>query len=706
MEFLLIMMQTNIQDLKQDGACDCSVEAKNFILDTSITDFVNVTLNGKPVKAPKGITVIQLCEIEGVEIPRFCYHDRLKIAGNCRMCLVEIQPGPPKPQASCAMNVAEGMIINTETDMVKKAREGVMEFLLQNHPLDCPICDQGGECDLQDQAFLYGRGESRFSDDKRAVVDKNMGPLVKTQMTRCIHCMRCVRFIDDIAGTNEIGAFNRGQDVEVTTYLNTAIKSELSGNIIDLCPVGALTSKPYRFRARSWELKKTYSIDVLDAVGSNIRIDSKGNEVLRILPALNESINEEWISDKTRFAYDGLKLQRLGHYYEKRDGKFVKTDKSSAMDFIKHSIASMQNPKEQIAFIAGDLADCESVLAFKKLAEELEVEKFTCLQDGSKINTSSRANYICNNGIDCIEQSDAILIIGSNPRLEAPLFNARIRKAFLNNKAKIYLLGEKCDLNYNFTHLGSDRSILDDILEGKNAVCDILKNAKRPCIILGQDAINDTHGIEIHNKCLEIASLYTQREGWNGFNMLHKAAGRVGGLDLEFTSKYSLYDIIQQAINGEVKVLFLLGADEINFESLKASPNLKIIYLGSHGDRGAGNADVILPTRAYTEKSAHYVNTAGHLQSTFKAVAGVEEALDDKDAIVEIAKTLNLKAINAHLLTKEVKEVVEQKSEQKELSFNRSQVKLSGEFRLTNKDFYQTCYISRASKTMAICKAG
>jgi len=704
------MMDASLKQQEScQSVCGCS---SSFVLDKNITEFVNVTLNGNAVKAPKGITVIQLCELEGIEIPRFCYHDRLKIAGNCRMCLVEIQPGPPKPQASCAMNVAEGMVINTETEMVKKARAGVMEFLLQNHPLDCPVCDQGGECDLQDQAYLYGRGESRFDADKRAVTDKDMGPVIQTQMTRCIHCMRCVRFIDEIAGTNELGAFNRGNDVEVTTYLNTAITSELSGNVIDLCPVGALTSKPYRFRARSWELKKTYSIDVMDAVGSNIRVDSKGNEVLRILPAVNEDINEEWISDKTRFAYDGLKMQRLGFFYAKQEGKLNKISKYEAFSKVKTIIDNLSDSQSQIAAIAGDLADCETMLALKKLSSQIGFNKVTCLQDGAKINSSSRANYICGTGIAGIEESDLVLIIGSNPRSEAPILNARIRKASLQNKAKIYLLGEECNLNYNFTHLGTQKSILDDILSGNHDICKAIKNAKKPCLILGQSALTAEDGLEIHNKAMQLANSQMQRDGWRPFNLLHKAAARVGGLDAALSGDvhldYTADKIIQACTEGKVKLLILIGADELDFDKISHLKDLTIIYIGSHGDRAVKYANIIMPSCAYTEKQAHYTNTAGTLQTTLKAVAKPEEAMDDAELICELSKcftTTFVPFIDSASLYEEVKQLTKQRAAEHELHFSVSTAKLSGNFTLPKANFYQTCYISRASKTMALCLA-
>ena len=464
------MSQEHIKESSSKTCCENTNHSskfnfvnKNIILDENLENEkdINITINGKQVKVPAGITVIQACEMFNVEIPRFCYHDKLKIAGNCRMCLVEIQPGPPKPQASCAMNVAEGMVVKTDTEMVKKAREGVMEFLLANHPLDCPVCDQGGECDLQDQAFIYGNGKSRVDFERRVVKDKNMGPLIKTNMTRCIHCTRCVRFMEDVAGTSEIGAFNRGNETEISTYLETAISSEMSGNIIDLCPVGALTSKPFAYKARSWELVKTYSIDTIDAVGSNIRIDSKGNEVLRILPKINNEINEEWISDKTRFSYDGLFVQRLDKAYLKQYGKMQAVKFSECIDYIANQFSLLKNPSKDFAILLGDAVDSYTSYLITKVAEKLNF-KVACVQDNAKINASSRPNYLFNSKIANVDNADLFLIINSNPRKEAPVINSRIRKAVINNKAKVFVLGDNLsedtlDLNYKYTYLGNKK---------------------------------------------------------------------------------------------------------------------------------------------------------------------------------------------------------------------------------------------------------
>ncbi|HCR86482.1 MAG TPA: NADH-quinone oxidoreductase subunit G, partial [Alphaproteobacteria bacterium] len=441
------------------------------------------TVNGKEIEFEKGMTALQVAELAGEEIPRFCYHERLKIAGNCRMCLVEIQPGPPKPAASCAMPAAEGMKIITNSPMVKKAREGVMEFLLMNHPLDCPICDQAGECDLQDQSVAYGRGKSRFDEHKRAVKDKYMGPIVKTQMTRCIHCTRCVRFMEEIAGVPELGATSRGEHMEVGTYIEKGLSSELSGNIIDLCPVGALTSKPYAYKARPWELKKTETIDVLDAVGSNIRIDSRGNEVLRILPSVNEEINEEWISDKTRYGYEGLKNQRLDKPYISRDGKLVEASWNEAIHEVAVVLKKVR--PEKVAAIAGDLVDVEGIYALKKLLDELNIKNYDCRQDGAMYDPLNRASYIFNTSIAGIEQADLVLIIGSNPRYEAPLVNARIRKVVVAKNLPVALIGTQVDLTYKYEFLGQDSGLIEDILNEKHPFSEKLKAAKNPIIIVG-----------------------------------------------------------------------------------------------------------------------------------------------------------------------------------------------------------------------------
>lgn len=596
-------------------------------------------IDGKEVIVEDGMTVIQACEQLGIAIPRFCYHPRLAIAGNCRMCLVEVEKSP-KPVASCAQPAMDNMVVHTNSPMVKKAREGVMEFLLINHPLDCPICDQAGECDLQDQTMAYGKAYSNYVEDKRAVEEKDFGPLVKTEMTRCIHCTRCVRFITDVAGIPEIGALYRGEDMQISTYVEKAIGSELSGNIIDLCPVGALTSKPYAFKARSWELEKTESIDVLDAVGSNIRIDSRGNEVMRILPRLNEDINEEWISDKTRFACDGLLKQRLDVPYVKKDGKLVKSSWNEAYSAIANKINSIK--AKEIAAIAGDLADVESMLCLKELWHKLGSDRLDCRQHNEKLSAKNRADYIFNTSIASVEEADLCLIIGSNPRKEAAILNARLRKAAAFNKLKIFLVGSKVDLTYEYDYLGNDLQILQDILLGTHPIIKNIQSAKKPMLILGNQVISLADGAEFIKLSKLIADKYNFiQENWNGFNVLQRSAAIVGGLDIGFipaNEDYNVDSILNEVEEGKIKLVYLLGADEIDVAKLK---NSFVIYQGHHGDKGAHIADVILPGAAYTEKNATYVNLEGRPQHTYQAVAAPGLARVDWQIICDLATSLN-----------------------------------------------------------------
>lgn len=598
-----------------------------------------LTIDAQEVIVEEGTTIIQACEQLGIEVPRFCYHSRLAIAGNCRMCLVEVEKSP-KPVASCAQAALENMVVHTNTPMVKKAREGVMEFLLINHPLDCPICDQAGECDLQDQAMAYGRGESRYNEEKRAVVEKDFGPLIKTEMTRCIHCTRCVRFLTEVAGVPEIGAIYRGEDMEITTYVEKSISSELSGNIIDLCPVGALTSKPYAFKARSWELEKTESIDVLDAVGSNIRIDSRGLKVMRILPRLNEDVNEEWISDKTRFACDGLLKQRLDTPYIKKDGKLLKSTWNEAYDVIVNKLKDLSG--KEIAAIAGDLADVESMVALKDLFQKLGSDNIDCRQYNEKLDSKNRSDYLFNTTIAGIEEADLCLIVGSNPRKEAAILNSRIRKSYLKG-LKLALIGEKLDLTYEYDYLGDEVKILEDILKGNHPFVNQLKEAKHPMIILGEQVISLEDGEEIITLAKLIAEKYNFiQPQWNGFNILHRAAARVGGLDIGFVPQnngYNVKEILDNAENGEMKLVYLLGADEINIEKLK---NTFVIYQGHHGDKGAHIADVILPGCAYTEKNATYVNLEGRVQRVYRAVHAPGDAKEDFMIIAELADKMGV----------------------------------------------------------------
>ena len=668
-----------------------------------------LTIDGKEITVEDGTTVLQACEQLGVEVPRFCYHERLAIAGNCRMCLVEMEKSP-KPIASCAYPAMENMVIHTNTPMVKKAREGVMEFLLINHPLDCPICDQAGECDLQDQAMAYGKGKSRYGEEKRAVVEKDFGPLVKTEMTRCIHCTRCVRFITDVAGVPEIGGLYRGEDMQIATYIEKAISSELSGNIIDLCPVGALTSKPYAFKARSWELEHAESIDVLDAVGSNIRIDYRGIEVMRILPRLNEEVNEEWIADKTRFACDGLQKQRLDKPYLKKDGKLVAATWEEAFAAISTQLKSLSG--KEIAAIAGDLIDVEAMLALKDLWQKLGSDNLDSRQNGEKLDTSSRANYLFNTSIAGIEQADFCLIIGSNPRKEAAILNFRITKSTLANKLKVALLGEEVDLTYKYDYLGNELGLLQSILDGEHRIADQLKASKKPMLILGEAVTCLKDGAEIIALTKLIAEKYNFiQDDWNGFNILHTAAARVGGLDIGFVPQKSGYDveqILDKANSGKIKLVYLLGADEVDMTKLQ---NSFVIYQGHHGDKGAHAADVILPGCAYTEKDATYVNLEGRVQRTHRAVYAPGEAKLDWQIIVELAEylgeSLEYKDLNSirkkmQLIAPHFAKIGE--VEKSEWIMDKSDYKYSTKtISLNAKNYYLTDPISRASVTMAKC---
>ncbi|MCK9550711.1 NADH-quinone oxidoreductase subunit NuoG [Aquamicrobium sp.] len=589
-------------------------------------------VDGKEIEVPDHYTLLQAAEAAGAEVPRFCFHERLSIAGNCRMCLVEVKGGPPKPQASCAMGVRdlrpgpEGQLpeVFTNTPMVKKAREGVMEFLLINHPLDCPICDQGGECDLQDQAMAFGVDSSRFHENKRAVEDKYIGPLVKTIMTRCIHCTRCVRFTTEVAGISELGLIGRGEDAEITTYLEQAMTSELQGNVIDLCPVGALTARPYAFQARPWELTKTESIDVMDAVGSAIRVDTRGREVMRILPRINEQVNEEWISDKTRFIWDGLRTQRLDRPYVRRDGKLRPASWAEAFAAIRDAVSATS--PERIGAIAGDLAAVEDMYALKRLMTSLGSANIDCRQDGTALNPAlGRASYIFNPTIEGIEDADAILIIGANPRFEASVLNARIRKRFRAGPLPIGVIGEFGDLRYDYEALGAGPETLKDIADGNGSFFEALKKAERPLIIVGQGALARTDGAAVLGLAAKLATAVDAvGPEWNGFAVLHHAAARVGGLDIGFVPGEGGRDTASMLDNTDV--LFLLGADEIEMDKVKAG---FVVYVGTHGDAGAHRADVILPASAYTEKSGTYVNTEGRVQQTSRAGFAPGDARED-----------------------------------------------------------------------------
>ena len=668
-----------------------------------------LTIDGTEIEVADGITVLQACEEAGVEIPRFCYHERLSIAGNCRMCLVEMEKAP-KPIASCAMPVGEGMVIRTNTETVKKARNGVMEFLLINHPLDCPICDQGGECDLQDQAMAYGFDHSRFSENKRAVADKHLGPLVETHMTRCIHCTRCIRFSTEVAGVEVLGATGRGENMEVGTYVEAAISSELSANIIDLCPVGALTSKPYAFEARPWELTKTESVDVMDAVGSNIRVDSRGREVMRILPMLNEDVNEEWISDKTRYACDGLAKQRLDRPYVRKDGKLQPATWHEALDVIGGKLRGMDGSK--IAAIAGDLCDAESMAALKGLMDGLGSPNIDCRQDGAKLEAGTRTGYVFNTTIAGIEDADACLIVGSNPRLEAPIINARLRKRAGAGGFKVGVVGENVNLTYRAEHLGAGPQTLKEIADGSHAFCEILKAAERPMLILGQGALARADGAAVMAAARQIAgNTGMVSADWNGFNILHTAAARVAGLDLGLVPGEGGRDvagILDGAAAGEIEVVYLLGADEIDTSKLA---NAFVIYQGHHGDAGAHAADVILPGAAYTEKDGTYANTEGRVQRGKRATFPPGDAREDWAILRALSdvlgKTLpynNILELQAHMAkTAPALAEIDTLAPSSWRDYGTSGEMENAPFESPIRNFYMTDPICRASETMAAC---
>ncbi len=677
-------------------------------------------IDGNEIEVPDHYTLIQACEEAGAEVPRFCFHERLSVAGNCRMCLVEVKGGPPKPQASCAMGVRDirggpnGELpeVFTNTPMVKKAREGVMEFLLINHPLDCPICDQGGECDLQDQAMAFGIDTSRYQEDKRAVEDKYIGPLVKTVMNRCIHCTRCVRFTTEVAGISELGLIGRGEDAEITTYLEQAMTSELQGNVVDLCPVGALTSKPFAFTARPWELNKTESIDVMDAVGSAIRVDTRGREVMRILPRINEAVNEEWISDKTRHVWDGLKTQRLDRPYVRRDGRLQPASWGEAFGAIKSAVSTTSGDK--IGAIAGDLASVEEMYALSELVKSLGSENLDCRQDGAALDPSlGRASYLFNPTIAGIEQADALLIIGANPRFEAAILNARIRKRYRRGGFPIGVIGEGGEMRYKYDYLGAGPDTLKDILDGGHAFAEVLSKASKPMIIIGQGALTRTDGAGVLATAAKLAvNVGAIAEGWNGFAVLHTAASRVGGLDLGFVPGAKGVNAAEML--KTMDVLFLLGADEFDVSAKAAKFT---VYIGSHGDNGAHGADVILPAAAYTEKSGTWVNTEGRVQMGNRAGFAPGDAREDWAIIRALSDVLakklpfdslgelrsKLYAAFPHFAA--IDEIAEGDSAQiAALAKKAGKMNKSG-FASPVKDFYLTNPIARASAVMAECSA-
>ena len=658
-------------------------------------------INDIDIEVEEGLTVLQACEQAGVEIPRFCYHEKLSIAGNCRMCLVEMEKSP-KPIASCAMPAAEGMVIKTNTEKIEKARKGVMEFLLTNHPLDCPVCDQGGECDLQDQSMFYGIDKSRFKENKRYVSEKYMGPLIKTQMTRCIHCTRCIRFATEVAGVSELGAIGRGENMQITTYLEKSMESEMSANVIDLCPVGALTSKPYVFKARSWELKKTETIDVMDAVGSNIRVDTYGWEVKRVLPRINEEINEEWISDKTRYACDGLKNQRLDVPLIKNNNKFEKISWTEAYKKIVEKISKTQ--PEKIAGITGDMTNMETLFVIKEFFEKIiKSNNLDSRSNDYYVNSSERKNYIFNSNIEGLEESDLIILVGTNPRFEATILNSRIRRAYLKNKTTIYSVGDVGDLTYPYTILDNNTKAIKDIVNNKHEISTKIINAKKPIIVIGQSVLKIKSGIyifeELKKYLLENNKINNE---WNSLNILSTNASTVGAYDLGILSsnngKNTSFDKIKK---NELDILFLFGQDDLKFKKLKEF----IIYIGSHGDRGAEIADIILPGSTYTEQDGYFTNLEGKIQKAYKATYPPGEAKEDWQIINELSASIRKKYLynNKDDLIKAM------------LNYLKLHTKI-GSFQIPNYNFleenilvdeinyYHSNSIARASKTMTDCK--
>ncbi|XP_076848761.1 NADH-ubiquinone oxidoreductase 75 kDa subunit, mitochondrial [Brachyhypopomus gauderio] len=682
------------------------------------SNMVEVFVDGNPVMVEPGTTVLQACEKVGVQIPRFCYHERLSVAGNCRMCLVEIERAP-KPVAACAMPVMKGWNILTNSEKTRKAREGVMEFLLANHPLDCPICDQGGECDLQDQSLMFGSDRSRFTEDKRAVEDKNIGPLIKTIMTRCIQCTRCVRFASEIAGVQDLGTTGRGNSMQIGTYVEKMFTSELSGNVIDVCPVGALTSKPYAFTARPWETRKTESVDVLDAVGSNIVVSTRSGEVMRVLPRLHEDINEEWISDKTRFAYDGLKRQRLTQPMMKDStGQLVSTSWKDVLARVAGVLQGVQG--SEVAAIAGGMVDAESLVALKDLLNKLDSEML-CTEESFPLTgagTDLRSNYLLNTRIAGIEECDLLLLVGTNPRFEAPLFNARIRKSWLHNELDVSLVGHKVDLNYSYNHLGDSTQVLQEIAAGTHPYCQVLMKATRPVVVVGSSCLQRADGGAIFSAVSTIArnACVTSgvQDGWKVLNVLHRVASQVAALDLGYKPGI---DAIRK---NPPKVLFLLGADAGCITRADLPKNCFIIYQGHHGDVGACMADVVLPGAAYTEKNATYVNTEGRAQQTRLAVTPPGSAREDWKILRAISEVVGapltydtlaevrerLMEVAPNLVRYDDVEEANFFQQASELSKTVSQSLLAEPLvppQLTVKDFYMTDSISRASQTMAKC---
>ena len=662
---------------------------------------LKVKVNDTDVEVEEGLTVLQACKQAGVEIPIFCYHEKLSIAGNCRMCLVEIEKSP-KPVASCAMTITEGMNIKTNTSMIEKARKGVMEFLLVNHPLDCPVCDQGGECDLQDQSMFYGLDKSRYKENKRQVPETYMGPLIKTQMTRCIHCTRCIRFATEIAGVPELGAIGRGENMQITTYLEKSMESELSANVIDLCPVGALTSKPYVFEARPWDLKKTETIDVMDAVGSNIRVDTYGWEVKRILPRINEDINEEWISDKTRYACDGIQNQRLDTPYLKSDNEFKKISWDLAYKKVVEKIK--ETSPEKIAGLTGDLTNMETMFIVKEFFQKtIKSQNLDSRSDNCYVNNNDRRNYIFNSSLNGIEESDLIILVGANPRYEATILNARVRKSFLNNKTEIYSFGDIGELTYPYKILDNKTDTIKDIFENKNDLSEKIKNSKKPIIIIGQSALRLKSGKFIFEEFKKfLISINKITKEWNSLNILSNNASTVASYDLNIlNSKDGKNVILDKIENNNFDILFLFGQDNLNFKK----KNEFIIYVGSHGDKGAEMADVILPGAAYTEQDGYYINLEGKIQKAYKASYPPGDAKEDWEIINELSELLKKKKIcnnKEELIDRMMNYLkLDQKINNKDKIITEF---FSEKIVIDHFDYYYSNVIARASKTMSECR--
>ena len=666
---------------------------------------LKLKVNNIDVEVEDGLTVLQACEKAGVEIPRFCYHEKLSIAGNCRMCLVEIEKSP-KPVASCAMPAVEGMNIKTNTEFVEKARKGVMEFLLANHPLDCPVCDQGGECDLQDQSMFYGVDKSRFKENKRTVPEKNMGPLIKTQMTRCIHCTRCIRFATEVAGVPELGAIGRGEDMQITTYLEQSMQSELSANVVDLCPVGALTSKPYIFEARPWELKKTETIDAMDALGSNIRVDTYGWEVKRILPRINEDINEEWISDKTRYACDGLQNQRLDSPYIKYNGKFDKASWKEVYNIINSKIKTTD--KSKVCGFTGDLINMEALYIFKELFNKtLDSKEIESRSDQFYLNTEKRENYLFNSKINGIEETDFILLLGTNPRYEATILNARIRKAHLQNKTKIISLNDVGDLTYPYEFLDGSTETIKEIIDDNHKVSKMIREAKKPMIIIGQSILLSKSGKYIFESLKYFLNKNDKiLKDWNSLNIISDNAATVGSLDLGIYQNIDgSNQVLKKLEDHKYEIVFLLGQDNLKFKK----ENEFIIYQGSHGDKGAEIADIILPSAAYTEQSGYYVNLEGRLQKAYKASYPPGEAKEDWMILNELAETINHRKLfnDKDELESSMLNYINLYYENDLLKKSYGKMNqnfVSEKISINNIDYYYSNAIARSSKTMFYCR--